>query len=480
MMSKKTVTLHNLAALGAERLAEILVDLAEGDAEVKRRLRLELAAQVGGDSIAAEIGKRITALGKARSFVDWQKRRDFVKDLDLQRAMIVDRVAQTRADLALDLMWRFMDLAEPVINRVDDSNGSVGDVFRSACEDLGTIAVNARPDPVGLADQVFTALFANDYGVFDGLVAAMIPSLGDVGTARLKSRLAQALADRLLKAGGRDRRASAARRALQDIADGQADIDAYVALVPMEDRSRPHMGAEIGRRLLAAGRTTEALAALENARPKQRTGQAGHHDDFYLAGYGGDGGGWEEVYLEALDATGQGEQAQRLRWAAFEERLSSIQLRAYLKKLPDFADVEAEERAMRHALGFRSFPAALDFLRGWPDQARAAQLVLTRATEIDGNLYYLLDPAAQLIEGKHPLAATLLRRAMIEDTLNGAKSSRYKHAARHLLECLSLASSVQDFGTFEIHDTFASRLRAKHGRKAGFWAQVTELSGSRH
>ena len=26
--------------------------------------------------------------------------------------MIVDRVAQTRADLALDLLWRFMDLAE--------------------------------------------------------------------------------------------------------------------------------------------------------------------------------------------------------------------------------------------------------------------------------------------------------------------------------------------------------------------------------
>jgi hypothetical protein len=158
MASKKPVTLDNLTALGPERLAAILVDLAETDAEVKRRLRLELAAQVGGDTIAAEIGKRITSLRKARSFVDWQKRRDFVRDLDLQRAMIVDRVAQTRADLALDLIWRFMDLAEPVINRVDDSNGSVGEVFRSACEDLGTIAVNARPDPVSLADQVFTAL----------------------------------------------------------------------------------------------------------------------------------------------------------------------------------------------------------------------------------------------------------------------------------------------------------------------------------
>jgi len=478
MPSKKTVTLHNLAVLGAERLAAILVDLAEADAKVKRRLRLELAAQVGGDSIAGEIGKRITALRKARSFVDWQKPRDFVKDLDLQRRMIVDRVAQTRADLALDLMWRFMDLAGPTINRVDDSNGSVGDVFQSACEDLGAIAVKARPDRVGLADQVFTALSANDYGVFDGLVAAMVPALGDTGTAHLKSRLARALADRQRRAGARDLRTSALRSALQDIADAQADIDAYIALVPLEDRGRPRMGAEIGRRLLAAGRTTEALAALENARPKQRTEQAVHHDDLHLAGYG-DGGAWEEVYIEALDATGQEEQAQRLRWAAFEERLSSTRLRAYLKKLPDFEDIEAQERAMRHALGFRSFPAALDFLRGWPDHARAARLVLTRATEIDGDLYYLLEPALQLIEGKHPLAATLLRRAMIEDTLNGAKSSRYKHAARHLLECSSLASSIQDFGTFETHETFASRLHARHGRKAGFWAQVAELSGTR-
>jgi hypothetical protein len=51
----------------------------------------------------------------------------------------------------------------------------------------------------------------------------------------------------------------------------------------------------------------------------------------------GDGGALEEVYIEALDAAVQEEQAQRLRWAAFEERLSSIQRRAYLEKLAAFA-----------------------------------------------------------------------------------------------------------------------------------------------
>jgi hypothetical protein len=478
MASKKTVTCDNLAALGLERLAAILVDLADADAEVKRRLRLELAAQVGGDTIAAEIGKRITALKNARSFVDWQKRRDFVKDLDLQRTMTVERVAQSRPDLALDLMWRFMALAEPVINRVDDSNGSVGDIFRSACEDLGAIAVKARPDPVGLADRVFAALSANDYGVFDGLVKAMVSALGEAGIAHLKNRLAQALANAGSKAGERNWRASAMRHALQEIADSETDVDAYIALVPVEDRDRSHIGTEIGRRLLDAGRATEALAALEKARPKQRARQVEDDDDLYHAMYGPDSA-WEDVYIEALDATGQKEQAQTLRWAAFEKRLSSKQLRAYLKNLPDFDDFEAEERAMKFALGCRNFSATLDFFREWPDQTRAAQLVLTRASEIDGNFYFLLDPMARLIEGKHPLAATLLRRAMIEDTLDGAKSSRYKHAARHLLECQSLASSIQDYGIFETHDTFASRIRAKHSRKVGFWAQLADLSGTR-
>jgi hypothetical protein len=478
MAPKKTVTLENLVALGPERLAAILVDLADADAEVKRRLRLELAAQVGGDSIAAEIGKRITALKNARSFVDWQKRRDFVKDLDLQRTMIVERVAQTRPELALDLMWRFMALAEPVINRVDDSNGSVGDVFRSACEDLGVIATAARPDPVGLADRVFAALSANDYGVFDGLVKAIAPALGEVGIAHLKNQLAQALTNAGSKVGGRDGHASAMRHALQEIADSQSDVDAYIALIPVEDRARSHLATEIGRRLLSAGRPTEAFAALEKARPKQGVRRREDDDDLYLTMYGPETT-WEEVYIEALDATGQKEQAQRLRWKAFEERLSSKQLHIYLKNLPDFDDFEAEEKAMKYALGFRNFSAALDFFREWPDQARAAQLVLTRASEIDGNFYYLLDPMARLIEGKHPLAATLLRRAMIEDTLNGAKSSRYKHAARHLLECQSLASGIQDYGTFETHNAFASRQRAKHSRKVGFWGQLAELSGTR-
>src|SRR3712207_5668522 len=120
MASKRTVTAENLVRLGAERLAGILLDLAGEQPATKRRLRFELAGEAGGETVAAEAGKRMAALRSAHSFIDWQKRPDFVRDLGLTRATIAERVGRTRPDLALDLMWRFMGLAGPVLNRVDD------------------------------------------------------------------------------------------------------------------------------------------------------------------------------------------------------------------------------------------------------------------------------------------------------------------------------------------------------------------------
>jgi hypothetical protein len=70
------------------------------------------------------------------------------------------------------------------------------------------------------------------------------------------------------------------------------------------------------------------------------------------------------------------------------------------------------------------------------------------------------------------LAATILLRAMIDFSLKQSRSSRYRHAARHLAECLSLASAIKDFGEFDRHYAYVARLRAEHGRKSSFWSLV--------
>ena len=170
--------------------------------------------------------------------------------------------------------------------------------------------------------------------------------------------------------------------------------------------------------------------------------------------------------LEALDRKAD---AQAFRWACFERDLSPDYLSAFLKRLPDFEDIDAEERAMAFAMAYPAALSALQFLIHWPTLHRAAQLVQQRFSEIDGNHYEILTLAAEALSARYPLAATLALRAMIDFTLNAGKSSRYQHAARHLAECDTLASQIGDFGTFEPHATYVARLKRDHGRKSGFW-----------
>lgn len=422
MASKGKVNRDNLEALGVQRLAELLMDVAESDATVKRRLRLELAAKAAPERLAAEVRKRLGQIERARAFVDRRSCRGVAADLETQRRTIVDQVANIDADEALELMWRFMDLAESVHDRCDDSDGVIGGVFQMACRDLGPLAQAAKSDPIALANRAFAAINHNGYGQYDDLIEVLAPALGDEGLASLKTQvvelsrtpvekppegerevvgwgMAGAIYRDEIQAGSRK---STVRLALQDIADAQGDVAAFIAQYDEAARKVPQIATEIARRLLTAGRAQEALQTLEKAE-RRRNGWP----DFY----------WEDARIEVLDALARKDDAQAARWSCFERTFSIEHLRAYLERLPDFEDVEAEDRALAHVLGGKDITHALAFLVAWPALDHAARLVTQRAAELDGDDYEVLSPAADALAGKHPLAATLVLRAMIDFTL---------------------------------------------------------------
>ena len=147
MVSKPTLNAKNLEALGAERLAQLLIEISTGDAAAKRKLRLALAGAEGPREAAREITKRLTSIARARSFITWKNRKALVTDLETQRRAIVEQIAPADPDEALALMWRFMALVTPVFERCDASCGTVTGIFHQACADLGQLAAKVRPDP---------------------------------------------------------------------------------------------------------------------------------------------------------------------------------------------------------------------------------------------------------------------------------------------------------------------------------------------
>ena len=252
-------------------------------------------------------------------------------------------------------------------------------------------------------------------------------------------------------------RHSTAKSALRQIADALGDVDGYVAQVDAAARKAPTIAADIARRLIEAGRPQEAWDALEAARSRA--------DDRRSIE-------WEQARVDTLEALGRAAEAQDFRWQCFAATLDATHLRAYLRKLPDFEDFDAEQRALAQVLAHGDVHQALAFLVAWPDLPRASQLVLARADALNGNLYEVLSPAADALGDKHPLAATLLRRAMIDFTLGHARSSRYRHAARHLNDCADLARHMTGFGGAPDHTAYERALRQAHGRKAAFWDGV--------
>lgn len=450
----------NLERLGAGRLAALLIEVSTGDAAVKRRLRLALAGSAGPAEAARAVSKRLASVARAQTWLDAERIRVLVADLSAQHRAIVSVIAPAAPREAFELAWQLAECADPVFARSDDGSGRLAALFEAVVRDLGPLARAAAPEPAALAGRAMRALRNDRSGLWYELVPVLAGALGEAGLRALEGLLtawrdeAVAPADRCTTG----RREQVASGTLRQIAIALGDVDAYVAGFGAGERRLPDVAADIARHLLAAGRAQAALDALE-AVPAARRGRHG-------------AAAWDRTRAETLDALGRPDEAQAFRWACFCETLDADRLREHLRRLPDFEDFEAEQRAMAHALGHADLHRALAFLVGWPDLERAGALVVARAGELDGYRDELLGEAVERLAARHPLAATLLGRAIIDHALETGRSSCTRHAARQWQACAALAPFVADFGTAPDHAAYARSVRERHGRRDAFWATV--------
>jgi hypothetical protein len=462
MAGQSSLNARNLEALGAPRLAELLLTLSQGDAGAKRLLRLALAEQKGPVEIAREVRKRLATIERSGSFLDDHQQAALLKDLERQRQAISGPIADHNPALAVELFWDLLALAEGLFERCDDSDAVVRDFFHQSSAALGVVALKAPGDPKELADQVYAAIVSNGYGQFDPILRDLAAALGPQGLAHLRQRLEALRARETNNERAKTHRDLIVRIAMLGIAEALGDAEAYLAEYRDHDPEAltvPAIAAKVAHRLTSAGRAEEALALLQGADPGLIQRRAGAE-------------AWCDARLEALEALGRQDEAQQQRWEYALMELSRRHLRDYLKRLPAFEDAAAEERALDLAAEHDDLQEALWFLLHWPEPRRAARLVLATPKPLNGNFYELLVPLAELLEKNHPLAASRCLRAMVDFSLLKARSKRYSHAARHLHTCHLLARGIKDWGDLEHHSTYVARLRRDHGRKHGFWSLV--------
>jgi hypothetical protein len=111
---------EGLVALGATRLAELLVDCAQTNASLRRQLVFEQSVRAGVD-VVASIRHWMGQLRADTSFLDREAYRPVVGEFEALRAAITTHVAQVAPECAPELMWSWFTLAGTIADRTTES-----------------------------------------------------------------------------------------------------------------------------------------------------------------------------------------------------------------------------------------------------------------------------------------------------------------------------------------------------------------------
>lgn len=469
MARKPALSTDKLKDLGVDKLAQLVLDEAERNAGFRRQVKTALAGTSGPEAMAKLIDRRLSGLTRAKSFIEWDKARAFADDLRSLTDTLVSELGAAAPGLAIDRLLRFIATHEQVFERVDDSSGRVQDVYHQAIDATGDLAQKlTAPEADVLPEKIMAALGESHHGYLTNVTEAVAAHLPQDSLARWDDDLKTAITQREAEEAGQGSdgwfysMTSQWAAMRQIIASARGDLDLLIAL---EVKKKPHMQDTLGiaAQLLAAGRSAEALDWVR--KPGRRRFDQTDGD---LAP--------ARVLLEAqiLEAKGDKADAQALRWRGFEAHLSADVLRAYLKQMPDFEDIEAEERAHALALKTAKPELALQFFLDWPRHDLAAQLITQHPHRWDGGDWHILPKIAGLLEHDYPLAATILYRTLLDNILDRARSKAYGHGAKYLGKLALLAGGAdpnRPSGMID-HATYCARLKKAHPRKSAFWERV--------
>jgi len=449
--SKKTLNKENLMRLGAEELAELCLQISKGNAGSQRVLRTAIAGSLGVEEAIREIRKRMTSIARSKTYLDYVKKKILTKDIETLRDQILKQILPRHPEESVDLLWRLMRLSNGIIMRLGGDASALFLFFKNLTRDLNHCATKAKINPEALAERIIEDLQDNGYGQYDYLIENMFEALGQEGLEALKEKslsLSDSHEDNYVK-----------QHALKVIADRQDDIDGYIALFSDEDLKKHRIAADVAFKLLRVGRAQDAWDRVENA----KNSAVEHYD---TAKY------YNKVKADILTALNKKDDAQNVRYAFFEKTLSRDFLKDYLQNVDEFEDFKEEQKALKFVLTYSDIHIAMDFFAEWHAPRYLNDLILKRYEEVDGDHFDILPNVAKILSAEYYLAATLVLRALITDTLEGAKHRRYKYGVQHLEECASLAKYITNYQGHPSHEDYVEMLYKKHSRKQAFWFYV--------
>jgi hypothetical protein len=260
-----------LNAMPKDKLVKLVLDLAEGDEDMERKLTLKAAAAPGGSGLASAA----TAIGRALrqaavihgGYIAYGAMGAWAEGMQDVLGAIEAIIAPGCSSQVRPLLEAARDHAGSAMDNGDDSDGELTPVFERIDALILKMRLADPPEPLGLAEELFGELMDDDgYGHVP--LEDYWPLLGDAGCRELE-RLARQLWPNVLpkrRGGGFIDEYFPSRhrlfQLLDRLAERKGDLDARIAL-RREDARSAYDIVRLVEFLISEGRAADAMGAAE-------------------------------------------------------------------------------------------------------------------------------------------------------------------------------------------------------------------------
>lgn len=443
----------HLKKKGVDGLTEMIIELAERDPALFRKLDLAAAAVDADDeTIEARLRKAIDDTTRTRGYVDYRSAPEWAANVDAVLASLADIGSGRLARVALDLAERAIERIEEATEEIDDSDGHCGALLDRAREIHLAAARETKPEPVRLARNLFAREMKEGYGTFSGAAETYEDVLGEEGLAEYRSLAAKAWDELPPRTAGRAAREPNGRyeqlwRILDFFAERDGDLDARIAL-RAKDLSSPWRYLQLaefcrahGQEDLALRRAEEGLWMFEDDRPDERL-------VFFAA--------------DLLAAAGRKSDAEAQLRRAFE-KAPSLALYARLRAL---GGTEAGERAVE----FLESRLVTEQRTAWYEPADLLIRILADEKKFDaawaavrrhGASMGVRETLARASEAGHPAEAVEVYARRVHQLAEQGGNPAYAEAAELVARMAGLRGAAEQAA-------YVAMLKERFGRKRNF------------
>ena len=147
-----------LQALSVDALVALILETAERDEALMRRLDLASASVGADDAILEErLSAALEEAIEPRGYIGYSEARDWAAGVDEALDAVEELLDGPNAAIALRLSEYAIGALEKALNSIDDSSGHCGGLIERAADIHLAAARAAPPEPVAFARELFRA-----------------------------------------------------------------------------------------------------------------------------------------------------------------------------------------------------------------------------------------------------------------------------------------------------------------------------------